>query len=137
MGHVSPVSTALRLGRLGPRRGCRVESLVVLGKGCFALAGVAPINDRDVQSSQNIPERIQGVPNPGDLELENDFNFQPCSRTFSLDIRHGEHGPVRRFLAHHDVRAWGIVGKALFNVRVSHLNVEEAFLETTGPKKRT
>ena len=52
-------------------------------------------------------------------------------------IRHGEHGRVMRFLAHHDVRVWEIFGRTLFNVRVSHLNVEEASLETTGPKKRT
>ena len=75
MGHVSPVSTALRLGRLDPRRGCRVECLVVLGKGRFALAGVAPIGDRDVQSSQSTPERIQGVPDPSDFELEDDCNL--------------------------------------------------------------
>ena len=36
-----------------------------------------------------------------------------------------------------DDRVWGMAGRILFNVGVSHLNVEEAFLETTGPKKRT
>ena len=75
MGPVGPVSTALRLGRLGPRRGCRVESLVVLGKGFFVLAGVAPIGDRAVQSCQSTPERIQGISYPGDFEVADDRKF--------------------------------------------------------------
>ena len=74
VGPVSPVSTALRLGSLDPRRDVALRACV-LGKGCFALAGVAPIGDRDVQSSQSTPERIQGAPDSGDFELEDDFNF--------------------------------------------------------------
>ena len=41
---------------------------VVLDKGCFALAAVAQIVDRDAHSSQ-------GFPGPGDVELEDGRNF--------------------------------------------------------------
>ena len=45
----------LRLGRLDVRRG-RVEILFVLDKGCFVLAFVAQVVDRDAHSRQGFPD---------------------------------------------------------------------------------
>ena len=63
------------------RRGL-VETSVVRDKGCFVLAVVAQIADRDAHSTQ-------GFLDPGDVLLEDDRNSFPCSRVLSIDVRRG------------------------------------------------
>ena len=57
--------------------------MIVLDKGCFALAVVAQLVDRDAHSSQ-------GFPDPRDVELEDSRNLFPWSRELGIDVRHGE-----------------------------------------------
>ena len=112
--------------RSGPRRGrrrsgClrgpylrrgRVETLIVLDKGCFELAVVAQIANLDARS-------IQGFPNPGGGNFEDGRYFFLWSGELKFYVRHGEGcSPIR----------------ILFIIGVWHrYHVEEVgFLETTG-----
>ena len=77
-----PTSFDLRPGR--------VEIHVVCGNGRFALAEVALIVDRDVESRQSGPD-------PGDVEILHGRNFFPFLRVQIIDVRHGKYWPGRLF----------------------------------------